>query len=84
MNLNSHGICGYTSYKNLLLNRILNEYKYYCNSMNMSTKIYNPKKVAFDVFKRFEKLPKMILIITFYVLNGLMNTLILCCTDTVW
>lgn len=52
--------------------------------MNMSTKIYNPKKVAFDVFKRFEKLPKMILIITFYVLNGLMNTLILCCTDTVW
>lgn len=55
--------------------------------MNMSTKIYNPKKVAFDVFKWFEKLPKMMLIITLsliYVLIGLMNNLILCWTDTVW
>lgn len=43
---------------NKLLNRILNEYWYYCISMKISTKIYNPKKGAFGVFKWFDKLQK--------------------------
>lgn len=55
--------------------------------MNMFIKIYNLKKVVFDVFKWFEKFLKMMLIIILsliYVLNGLMNNLILCWIDIVW